>query len=217
MRVQIEQPKTPNYLRLSYLNNREDNITTIPIESFTDEDLAEVGRLWTEQLISIAQRKRNNLDVKEKQIMSPLSEKKLTKIETIIHSKNNHRFTVASVFDIDFKLMAFGVSIPNYEKGDIFLRKVGSQKALGIAKSKHPVFIHPISINGEDATKQAFTLTKYVVDQMDSDKKYFHLIQDKLHLLAVYHKVENNKELSSENEKILSATGNRKKLQDNEL
>ena len=46
-------PRTPGFFRLE-----EQESATIPIEDVSDDELREIGRLWTEELVEHAQQRR---------------------------------------------------------------------------------------------------------------------------------------------------------------
>ncbi len=56
--VDIESPDPPNFLR-NLVKGREKAIL-IPIQDLTDEELEQLGKEWTENLIKKAQKKRKN-------------------------------------------------------------------------------------------------------------------------------------------------------------
>lgn len=53
----IVVPRTPSFLRFE-----DQEMHSIPIEDVNDEELAEIGRLWTLDLIERAQEMRNRPD-----------------------------------------------------------------------------------------------------------------------------------------------------------
>lgn len=50
--IQINIPKPPNFISTDY--------KTIPIENFTDDELRDIGKEWTENLVKNAQDRRNH-------------------------------------------------------------------------------------------------------------------------------------------------------------
>lgn len=53
--LEIETPGVPNYLRLVGQKFQKE---LVDITSFTDEELCEIGKDWTEKLIKNAQKRR---------------------------------------------------------------------------------------------------------------------------------------------------------------
>lgn len=50
--IQIEIPRPPNFIRTDY--------KTIPIENFTDEELRDIGKEWTDNLIKNAHQRKKS-------------------------------------------------------------------------------------------------------------------------------------------------------------
>lgn len=51
--IKVEIPSTPNFIKVGEV--------VVSIEDFTDEELKELGKEWTEDLLKKAQKKRNFL------------------------------------------------------------------------------------------------------------------------------------------------------------
>lgn len=58
MNPKIQTPTTPNFIKVRVGSKEE---VTLPISDFTEEELREVGRKWTEELIISAKRRKNRI------------------------------------------------------------------------------------------------------------------------------------------------------------
>ena len=58
MNPEIQTPSTPNFIKVRVGSKEE---VTLPISDFTDEELREVGRKWTKELIISAKRRKNRI------------------------------------------------------------------------------------------------------------------------------------------------------------
>jgi len=57
--LDVKIPAVPNYLSIESEVLRAVNTPKIGIEGFTDAELTEIGKAWTEKLIATARRRRN--------------------------------------------------------------------------------------------------------------------------------------------------------------
>ncbi len=56
--IELEIPRTPNFIMAGGTTDRERDARKIPIDELTETQLRELGRLWTEKLVEEAGRKR---------------------------------------------------------------------------------------------------------------------------------------------------------------
>lgn len=58
----VEIPRVPNFIRIKLCSkhtDREKDPVLLGIEDFTDEELREIGKEWTETLVALATKRRN--------------------------------------------------------------------------------------------------------------------------------------------------------------
>lgn len=55
MKTEINQPNVPNFFQVRIGDSKE--TVTVSVKSFSEEELREVGRKWTEDLVAKAKRR----------------------------------------------------------------------------------------------------------------------------------------------------------------
>jgi len=57
MKTEIQTPTTPNFIQVR-IGRQESN--TVPISDFSEEELREIGKKWTEDLVASARKHKRN-------------------------------------------------------------------------------------------------------------------------------------------------------------
>lgn len=57
MKTEIQTPTTPNFIQVRI---GKDQSTTVPISDFSEEELREIGKKWTEDLVASARKRKLN-------------------------------------------------------------------------------------------------------------------------------------------------------------
>jgi hypothetical protein len=58
MKTEIQTPTTPNFIHVQI---GKDQSNTVPISDFSEEELREIGKKWTEDLVVSARRRKTNI------------------------------------------------------------------------------------------------------------------------------------------------------------